>query len=104
MDHFVFIRQAKSQLNGIMASDAAWCRKRLAALQNRLKKGRQAGDLLKQVSKRIEQSRALVEKRQLALPRVNCDPQLPICAHREELVKAIRQHQVIIVAGETGSG
>jgi len=104
MDHFVFIRQAKSQLNGIMASDAAWCRKRLPALQNRLKKGQQAGDLLKQISKRIEQSLAQVEKRQLALPRVNCDPQLPICAHREELVKAIRQHQVIIVAGETGSG
>src|SRR5919206_1380102 len=29
---------------------------------------------------------------------------LPITAHREELLAAIRDHQVVIVAGETGSG
>ena len=29
---------------------------------------------------------------------------LPICAHRAELVAAIREHQVVIVAGEPGSG
>ena len=29
---------------------------------------------------------------------------LPIDAHRDELLAAIRDHQVVIVAGETGSG
>ena len=29
---------------------------------------------------------------------------LPITARREEIVEAIREHQVVIVAGETGSG
>ncbi len=29
---------------------------------------------------------------------------LPICARREEIVAALRAHQVLIVAGETGSG
>jgi len=29
---------------------------------------------------------------------------LPISARRDELVEAIRDHQVVIVAGETGSG
>src|ERR671939_1339070 len=29
---------------------------------------------------------------------------LPITGHREELLAAIRDHQVVIVAGETGSG
>ena len=31
-------------------------------------------------------------------------PELPVSAHREELLAAIRDHQVVVVAGETGSG
>ncbi len=30
--------------------------------------------------------------------------QLPISSHKERIVEAIRSHQVIIVAGDTGSG
>jgi ATP-dependent helicase HrpA len=37
-------------------------------------------------------------------PTLRYDPQLPITAHREELLESIRRHQVLIVAGETGSG
>jgi ATP-dependent helicase HrpA len=32
------------------------------------------------------------------------DPQLPISARREEIIAALQRHQVIIVAGDTGSG
>src|SRR3954467_5978711 len=31
-------------------------------------------------------------------------PELPVSEHREELLAAIRDHQVVVVAGETGSG
>ncbi len=31
-------------------------------------------------------------------------PDLPVVAHREVLLEAIRDHQVVVVAGETGSG
>jgi len=31
-------------------------------------------------------------------------PDLPVVAHRDELLDAIRDHQVVVVAGETGSG
>ena len=37
-------------------------------------------------------------------PAINYPPDLPISARREEIVAALRTHQVIIVAGETGSG
>jgi len=104
MDSLALIRQAQSQLAGIMAEDAAWCRKRLHVLRNHLKKGQDPGRLLKQISARIDQSRAAVEKRQRGVPKFDCDSGLPICSHREELVEAIRRHQVLIVAGETGSG
>ncbi len=36
--------------------------------------------------------------------RVTFPAELPISAHAEEIAKAIAEHQVIIVAGETGSG
>lgn len=37
-------------------------------------------------------------------PVINYPPDLPICTRREEIVAALRTHQVLIVAGETGSG
>ena len=37
-------------------------------------------------------------------PAIVYPPDLPISARREEIVAALRSHQVIIVAGETGSG
>jgi ATP-dependent helicase HrpA len=36
--------------------------------------------------------------------RISYPPELPVSAHREELLAAIRDHQVVVVAGETGSG
>ncbi len=39
-----------------------------------------------------------------ALPAIAYPPELPVSAHREELLEAIREHQVVVVAGETGSG
>src|ERR1700722_15421257 len=40
-----------------------------------------------------------------ALPlRFEHDPDLPISARREDILEALRRHQVLIVAGDTGSG
>ncbi|HET8960041.1 ATP-dependent RNA helicase HrpA [Nocardioides sp.] len=36
--------------------------------------------------------------------KISYPPQLPVSARREDLAAAIRDHQVVIVAGETGSG
>ncbi|HEX8487747.1 MAG TPA: ATP-dependent RNA helicase HrpA, partial [Propionibacteriaceae bacterium] len=38
------------------------------------------------------------------VPKVDFDESLPISAWRAEIAEAIRDHQVVIVAGETGSG
>jgi ATP-dependent helicase HrpA len=87
-----------------MATDAAWCRRRLATVQRRLQKGQGVDDHLQQVLDRIERSRSCVEQRVASLPRPTFDPALPISAHRDEILQAIRSHQVLVVAGETGSG
>src|SRR5437879_6248739 len=49
-------------------------------------------------------SPAEIEQRRALAPRPEFSPELPICAKREEIAKAISSHQVVIVCGETGSG
>src|SRR6266705_1227720 len=49
-------------------------------------------------------SPAEIEQRRALAPRAEFSPELPICAKREEIAKAISSHQVVIVCGETGSG
>ncbi len=44
-----------------------------------------------------------VEARRASVPQISY-PQLPVSDVREEIAAAIRDHQVVIVAGETGSG
>ncbi len=42
--------------------------------------------------------------RAASIPALRYPAELPVTAHREQLITAIRDHQVLIVAGETGSG
>ena len=44
------------------------------------------------------------EARVAALPQAPVDPSLPIANEADRIVELIRQHQVIVIAGETGSG
>ncbi len=52
----------------------------------------------------VAESAALLELRRSASPRLTYPSDLPITAHRDELVDLIRNRQVIVVCGETGSG
>jgi ATP-dependent helicase HrpA len=55
----------------------------------------------------LDQARASVatrDQRQLNVPQVSYAPELPITARKDEIVAAIRANQVVVIAGETGSG
>ena len=104
MDVPVIIREIRSQLDSIMASDAAWCRKRLHAIQRRRTEHKPVDQLLGQGVLRVDESRRKVLHREAALPGHSYDDVLPITAHREEILKALKENPVIVVAGETGSG
>ncbi len=54
--------------------------------------------------KRLAASVAQCEARRAAVPRIEYAPELPISTHREELISLIKERQVIVVCGETGSG
>ena len=52
----------------------------------------------------IESSAAKRRARVAAKPSIRLDESLPITARADEIVKLIREHQVVVIAGETGSG
>ena len=45
-----------------------------------------------------------VDARRRAVPVVSYPPGRPVSQRKDEIAAAIRDHQVVIVAGETGSG
>ena len=47
---------------------------------------------------------ALREQRRVNVPPIHYPPDLPITVRKDDLVAAIRAHQVVVIAGETGSG
>ena len=52
----------------------------------------------------VRASVARREERRLHVPKINYPPDLPITARKDDIVAAIRAHQVVVIAGETGSG
>jgi ATP-dependent helicase HrpA len=53
---------------------------------------------------KLQASVAERERRAAALPTAVVDASLPIAAHADDIAGLIRKHQVVVVAGETGSG
>ncbi|MGY1830454.1 ATP-dependent RNA helicase HrpA [Geodermatophilus sp. SYSU D01180] len=45
-----------------------------------------------------------IARRRAALPAITYPEQLPVSARRDDIAAALREHQVVVVAGETGSG
>ncbi|EKF9471000.1 ATP-dependent RNA helicase HrpA [Vibrio cholerae] len=52
----------------------------------------------------IAQSMMVVEQRKQQMPKIEYPALLPVSQKRDDIAKAIAHHQVVIVAGETGSG
>jgi len=55
-------------------------------------------------SGRAEAAAAARAARRAAMPPISFPPELPVSQRRAEIAEAIRDHQVVIIAGETGSG
>jgi len=69
---------------------------------NRLRKDKKTE--IAEIEKLIEQSNHKVRQRLARLPKIKLNQDLPVTQYADRLIAAIQKHQVIIVAGETGSG
>jgi len=98
------LNQIAGLLEGIMQTDAAWCRQRIKVARGRLKAGKPVDSILESLIDRCTLSAQKCQQRQQSLPEPNYDPALPIVDRRDEIIAAIKAHQVVVISGETGSG
>ena len=87
-----------------MLRDQHWLRRQSEKVRKLIKEGKPADKLESQFQARLEQSLARSAERTASVPTIDFENDLPIMSHRDEIVSALSQHQVIVVAGETGSG
>ncbi|WP_069160108.1 ATP-dependent RNA helicase HrpA [Nocardia altamirensis] len=71
-------------------------------LRRRLDRAR--GDDLAAVAGEIAAAELRIDARRAAVPQIRYPEQLPVTQRRDDIAAAIAAHQVVIVAGETGSG
>ena len=91
------VRELRARLDGLTIRDAA-------RLGRQLKSLRDAGpEKLGRIADQISAAEALVATRIAAVPAITY-PDLPVSEHRDELARVIAENQVVVVAGETGSG
>ena len=103
------ISQLIQQTDGCLTRDRHRLRMALSRYRHQEKKGaanhgKRRPEDLSAIARKIDASRVLVEKRQAGVPSVTYPPELPMTGKVEEIKTAIAHHQVVIVAGETGSG
>src|SRR5437660_12016630 len=98
------IEELKTLLPQCLLPDWVRLGRRLARLLRDRHHPNQRDALLARVRQQVAASIAPREERRLNLPRVTYPPELPITSRKDEIVAAIRAHQVVVIAGETGSG
>ena len=92
------LRSLRARLDGLTIRDGTRLGRRMKAMR-----GPVSVASLQDLAGRIGAAEALVAARSAAVPAITY-PDLPVAAFRGELAAAIAEHQVVVVAGETGSG
>lgn len=88
--------QLYDALDAVPIADVRRFRRRL--------KNASAPDALRAIEKDIERARGVVEKRDALIPEITYPENLPVSARRDDIMELVRDNQVVVIAGETGSG
>ncbi|MEV0291498.1 MULTISPECIES: ATP-dependent RNA helicase HrpA [unclassified Kribbella] len=92
-----------ARLEGLTASDREQLGRRLERVR-RTGEGPKREQELRGVLGAVEQAERRVEVRRGAVPEISYPEELPVSQLKDEIADAIRAHQVVVIAGETGSG
>jgi ATP-dependent helicase HrpA len=92
-----------AQLADVTITDAQRLGRRLDGVRKVRDPGKRA-TTLNRLEQDVAAARLRLLERRAATPVVQYPPELPVSQARDELMAAIRDNQVVIVAGETGSG
>ncbi|MCB2263718.1 MAG: ATP-dependent RNA helicase HrpA [Candidatus Thiosymbion ectosymbiont of Robbea hypermnestra] len=94
----------ESELATCLLGDRRAFRRRRRILMRRAQQDRPSDRELIALREAVRKSQALFERRQAQVPAIIYPPELPVSERREEVAALIRDHQVVVVCGETGSG
>ncbi|MFI9590000.1 ATP-dependent RNA helicase HrpA [Nonomuraea sp. NPDC052265] len=93
----------QSRLPELMPRDQRRLRRRLDGM--RRVRSRDARDkIVTEILADVERAEKRLARRREAVPQVRYPENLPVSQRKDDILAAIRDHQVVIVAGETGSG
>jgi ATP-dependent helicase HrpA len=101
------IKQIETLLPQSLGSERFQIKKELYRIKRLGRKSPEAGGLQKSlagVKRRLIASIGKRKQRKENVPQVNINKDLPIAARQDEIVESIKQHQILIIAGDTGSG
>ncbi|MEO3812673.1 ATP-dependent RNA helicase HrpA [Sphaerisporangium sp. B11E5] len=93
----------RERLPALMLRDEIRLRRRIDGAR-RVRDDAALRSIADKVTAEIEAAEARVAARRALTPRITYPPALPVSTRKDEILEAIRDHQVVIVAGETGSG
>ncbi|MBE0435123.1 MAG: ATP-dependent RNA helicase HrpA [Methylomicrobium sp.] len=96
-------KQLAHRLPECLNQDRHRLKRQLDRLRQDAKNGKDSSDKLADLTGRIEKSAALFSKRRASIPPISF-PDLPVSGKKDEIALLIRDNQVVIVCGETGSG
>ncbi|MCZ9340167.1 DEAD/DEAH box helicase, partial [Streptomyces sp. TRM76130] len=92
-----------SRLTELSLRDAHRLGRRLEGAR-KIRKPEARAAVLAEIGAEVDRAEERIATRRSRLPAVTYPEQLPVSQKRDAIADAIRDHQVVIVAGETGSG
>ncbi|WBB69846.1 ATP-dependent RNA helicase HrpA [Micromonospora sp. WMMD812] len=97
------VRELHRRLSPLMFRDQRRLQRRLDGAW-KLRDPERRASALTEITAEIERAEQRLAERRAAVPLVTYPAGLPVSERKDEIAAAIRDHQVVIVAGETGSG
>ncbi|RUR36122.1 ATP-dependent RNA helicase HrpA [Vreelandella populi] len=94
----------KEALGNVMLRDAQRLERRVAGLARRVRDAKPIDHGVNEVQREIQRAQQVFNQREALKVTFNYPAELPVVERREDILAAIRDHQVVVVAGETGSG
>ena len=90
--------------DSLLLLDRDRLQQRARAIQQRLRRQQPVDKLFRQLAADFNRATNRWRRRNGFQPAVEVPEDLPIARHREKILAALAQHQVVIVSGDTGSG
>ncbi|MFI0894963.1 ATP-dependent RNA helicase HrpA [Streptomyces sp. NPDC020983] len=91
------------RLAGLTLRDEQRLGRRLEGVR-RIRKAEARDAVLAEIDREVDRGEQRIAARRANVPEITYPAALPVSQKKDEILEAIRDHQVVIVAGETGSG